>query len=284
MVTKILVCQPTVSVVDRRCTAGRGDAPFAEQHTDISFSYVRRGAFTYSARRTAVELVPGAILLGAPGDEYVCSHDRGGGDECLSFHLSPGLVEEMGHGADRWRSGVIPPRAELMVLGELAQAAALGQTTVSLDEVALVFTARLAALRSGAALAGHATPTRDRRRAVDAACWIDAHSHEPIGLTDAARGAGLSPFHFLRLFTHVLGVTPHQYLVRVQLRRAAARLVEDADAITDIVLDVGFGDLSNFIRTFRRAAGVSPRRFRQAAKGERKILQDRLGVGHLSSP
>jgi AraC-like DNA-binding protein len=38
---------------------------------------------------------------------------------------------------------------------------------------------------------------------------------------------------------------------------------------------VGFGDVSNFVRTFHRAAGVSPRRFRQAAHGDRKIFQDR---------
>jgi AraC-like DNA-binding protein len=46
--------------------------------------------------------------------------------------------------------------------------------------------------------------------------------------------------------------------------------------VPDVALDVGFGDLSNFVRTFHRAAGVSPRRFRQAARGDRKILQDRL--------
>ena len=48
--------------------------------------------------------------------------------------------------------------------------------------------------------------------------------------------------------------------------------------ITDIAFDVGFADLSNFVRTFHRAAGVSPRRFRQAAKGDRKILQERLAA------
>ena len=41
----------------------------------------------------------------------------------------------------------------------------------------------------------------------------------------------------------------------------------------------GFGDLSNFVRTFRRAAGVSPRGFRKASKGDRKILQERLARG-----
>jgi AraC-like DNA-binding protein len=55
-------------------------------------------------------------------------------------------------------------------------------------------------------------------------------------------------------------------------------LSEEGIRITDIALDVGFADLSNFVRTFRRAAGVSPRRFRQAAKGQRKIFQERLAA------
>ena len=93
-----------------------------------------------------------------------------------------------------------------------------------------------------------------------------------------ASEAGLSPFHFLRIFASVLGVTPHQYLVRCRLRRAASLLAGDARSITDVALDVGFGDVSNFVRTFHRAAGVSPGRFRRAARGDRKILQDRLAA------
>ena len=59
----------------------------------------------------------------------------------------------------------------------------------------------------------------------------------------------------------------------------AARLLTDDDiAVSDIAYDVGFGDLSNFVRTFHRAAGVSPTKFRQASKGERKILQERLAL------
>ncbi len=59
----------------------------------------------------------------------------------------------------------------------------------------------------------------------------------------------------------------------------SARLLADDDrSITDVAFDVGFGDLSNFVRTFHRAAGVSPRGFRRAAKGDRKIFQDRLAA------
>ncbi len=53
-------------------------------------------------------------------------------------------------------------------------------------------------------------------------------------------------------------------------------LDDPARSVTDIAYDVGFADLSNFVRSFRRAAGVSPRGFRRAARGDRKIVQERL--------
>ena len=126
-----------------------------------------------------------------------------------------------------------------------------------------------------------ADPARDRRRAVEAALWLDQHAHQAIDLDLVSRQAGLSPFHFLRLFARVLGVTPHQYLVRCRLRHAARLLADPARSVTDVAFDVGFADLSNFVRTFRRAAGVSPRAFRKAATGERKILQERIAAYSL---
>ena len=116
---------------------------------------------------------------------------------------------------------------------------------------------------------------------MEAALWIDEHSASQIDLEGAAGQAGLSAFHFLRLFANVVGATPHQYLVGSRLRRAARLLADEERSITDIAYEVGFGDLSNFVRTFHRAAGVSPRGFRRAAKGDRKILQERLAVRAL---
>ncbi len=113
---------------------------------------------------------------------------------------------------------------------------------------------------------------------METALWIDAHSHQQIDLDAAAAQADISPFHFLRLFSSVLGVTPHQYLVRSRLRHAARLLADDDLSVTDVAYDVGFGDLSNFVRTFHRAAGVSPRKFREASRGMRKIFQERLAL------
>jgi AraC-like DNA-binding protein len=267
-----------IAVSDFRCDAGPDDTPFAEQHRCHSISFVRKGSFGCSSRGRSFDLVAGSVLVGHPGDEYVCTHDHVCGDECLAFFLDPELVEAIGDRADVWQVGCAPPLPELMVLGELAQAAADGHSDLGLDEIGHVFASRFVEVVSGRIQKPVPAKARGRRRAVEAALWIEAHSHQPIDLEDAAAQVGISPFHFLRLFSSVLGVTPHQYPVRSRLRHAARLLAGDESSITDIAYDVGFGDLSNFVRTFHRAAGVSPLRFRQASRGMRKIFQERLAV------
>jgi len=256
--------QGSLSVVDYRCDAPLRAHPEVERHTAYSLSYVRTGSFGYRIGRASFELVPGCVLLGRPGDEYSCTHDHVCGDECLSIQIGDDLVDMVGGRAALWEKGSLPPLAPLVVMAELVQAAAEGRTDVALREAALLFAARFVALAAGRAPQREPSGPSDRRRAVDAAQWIDEHAHEPIDLDDVSTAAGVSAFHFLRLFARVTGVTPYQYLVRSRLRRAARLLSSTDQPITDIAFGVGFGDLSNFVRTFHRAAGVSPRRFRQA--------------------
>jgi len=267
-----------MTVSDFRCTAVPGDKPFVELHGCHSISFVRKGSFGYQSRGKSHELVAGSLLIGSPGTEFVCTHDHVCGDECLSFFFEPELVETISEGSQAWQIGAAPPLAELMVVGELAQAAAEGSSDIGLDEVGHLLAHRLVEVVSGEHRNAVSVTARDRRRAVEAALWIDANSHRQIELEDVAREAGVSPFHFLRAFSGALGVTPHQYLVRSRLRRAARLLTEDDKPVTDIAYDVGFGDLSNFVRTFHRAAGVSPLKFRQASRGMRKIFQERLAL------
>jgi AraC-like DNA-binding protein len=273
-----LLQRDRITVNEFRCTAKPGEQPFAEQFASHSVSYVRKGSFGCHCRGRFHELVAGSILVGHPGDEYSCTHDHVVGDECLSFFLDPELVETIGDHAAVWQVGSVPPLSELMVLGELAQTAAAGNSDVGLDEVGHLLASRLVELVSDRKAKPLTAGLRDRRRAVEAALWIDANSHRAIDLDDTADQAGLSTFHFLRLFSAVLGVTPHQYLVRSRLRHAARRLADDDSPITDIAYDVGFGDLSNFVRSFHRAAGASPLKFRQASRGDRKIFQERLAL------
>jgi len=279
MASATVLQRGAVTVFDYRCAAGPGDRPFVEVHGAHSLSYVHKGSFGCCTRGRSFELVAGSVMVGRPGDEYVCTHEHHlGGDECLSFQFAPALVDTIDDGAEVWRRACLPPLPELMMLGELGQAVAEGRGELGLDEVGLAFAGRCVELAGGRTRPAVRLRALDRRRAVETALWIDAHASQSIDLQAAADQAGLSAFHFLRLFASTLGVTPHQYLVRARLRRAARALAEDERPITQIAFDVGFGDLSNFVRTFHRAAGVSPRGFRDAARGDRKILQDRLAA------
>jgi AraC-like DNA-binding protein len=269
-----------LSVIDYHCSASPSDQPFTELHPNYSISYVRRGSFACHYRGRTHELVPGAALLGHPGDEYMCSHEHHGcGDECLSFHFTPTGLEALADGAlaqpDLWRTGALPPLPPMMMLAEVAEAVARCEHDMGLDELGLLIAARMRTLVTGMTVKPARALDRDRRRAVEASLWIEAHSHQDITLDDAARSAGLSPFHFLRVFARIIGVTPHQYLLRCRLRNAARLLRQGNRSITHVAIDVGFADLSNFVRTFRRAAGVSPGAFSELL-ADRKILQEHL--------
>src|SRR5919198_1195530 len=159
-----------LSVYAYRCSAGPADRPFVEMHRRHSLSYVRRGSFGYRTLGAEHELVAGAVMVGRPGREYVATHEHHGrGDECLSVKLSPDFAEALG-GESLWRLPRVPPLPELMVLGELAQAAAEERAGIGVDEAVLVFAGKCAELATARAArpAGHA---RARAPAVAGALW-----------------------------------------------------------------------------------------------------------------
>ena len=90
----------------------------------------------------------------------------------------------------------------------------------------------------------------------DYACVLDVPA--------LARVAGVSPFHFIRVFRATFGETPHRYLQRRRVERAMALLRETDRSVTDICLDVGFTSLPTFSRTFREIVGVSPAAYRRS--------------------
>src|ERR1700730_16087592 len=219
MTRTTLLQRGSISVSDFRCSAGPDDTPFAEQFGSHSISYVRKGSFGCHSRGRFFELVAGSILVGHPGDEFMCTHDHFCGAEYLSFFVNPELVEMIGDRTDVWQIGAVPPLPELMVLGELAQAAADGRSDIGLDEVGQLFASRFVEVVSGRSREPAPLKARDRRRAVETALWIDANSHQEIDLEGVAGQAGISPFHFLRLFASVIGQTlPQDFRRRLRCR------------------------------------------------------------------
>jgi AraC family transcriptional regulator len=85
-------------------------------------------------------------------------------------------------------------------------------------------------------------------------------------LSDLARAALLSPFHFHRIFHQLTDCTPGRYLAAVRMAEAKRQLVFSSANVTDICMDVGYSSLGTFTSQFTRL-GVCPRRFRAVAQG-----------------
>jgi len=152
-VAHTILRQGSITAVDYQCSVGPADEPFTELHRNFSVAYVRKGTFGYRARGESFELVAGSLLIGNPGEEYVCTHEHAYGDECLVFHFAPALAEAIGDRTEIWRAGCLPPLPQLMILGELAQAAASGKSDVGLDEAGMLLGARFGELERAIAAA-----------------------------------------------------------------------------------------------------------------------------------
>ncbi len=93
--------------------------------------------------------------------------------------------------------------------------------------------------------------------------FIAANYGAPIQIRDIAREAGLSSSHFGRLFKKVIGESPHQFLMRYRVERAAEKLVKTNDPVIDIALACGFSDQPHLIRIFKKFQGVTPKAWRR---------------------
>jgi AraC family transcriptional regulator len=88
--------------------------------------------------------------------------------------------------------------------------------------------------------------------------YVLAHLHEQIEVSTLASMAGRSPFHFTRVFTRSVGVTPYRYVVHLRLRRALELIRERRSGLAEIAAATGFSDQSHLSRWVRRVHGVSP--------------------------
>jgi AraC-like DNA-binding protein len=89
---------------------------------------------------------------------------------------------------------------------------------------------------------------------------LDTRSSERHTLTELAKDAELSMFHFARIFRELVGLPPHRYLLKVRLARSAA-LLRDGVPVTHACYQAGFDSLSHFAEAFRREFGVVPSRY-----------------------
>jgi AraC family transcriptional regulator len=253
------------------CRAAASERASDEEHQAFSVTLVERGTLTYRTRSGSALLSPGWLMLGNQGEGYVCSHELsdGTGDDCVMLSMSgqalDGALDALGRAGSRMRfdRASLPPSPRVAAL--LGTLLADGGEGFALEETALAVIGEVQqSLSDGAAPAP--LPRQDER-ALAAAHYIESRAEAPLTLDDVAASVGVSAFHLMRIFRRAIGVTPHQYLMRVRLLRAVQMLRDTEEPVTTIAYDTGWSDLSNFTRTFRREVGCSPGQFRLADRG-----------------
>ncbi|NII55999.1 AraC family transcriptional regulator [Luteibacter sp. SG786] len=109
------------------------------------------------------------------------------------------------------------------------------------------------------------TVNRFESRLKRVADHLAAHLDEPLSLDRLAEVAAMSPFHFHRLWTAMVGETVAASIRRLRLQHAAHQLRTSAAPITDIALSAGFASAQAFARAFRAAYGATPSEYRVAS-------------------
>lgn len=103
-------------------------------------------------------------------------------------------------------------------------------------------------------------------RLVPALRFMQQDFHKSPSLGDIARVVHLSPFHFHRRFTELLGLTPKHFLLECQIYEAKRQLMARQKELAEIAADCGFAHQSHFTSRFKQATGLTPTRWRRVAQ------------------
>jgi len=258
------------TVSDVLCTSGPDDRPFEERHADFSIAIVAAGTFEYRSAAGRELMTPGSLMLGSAGQSFECGHEHGVGDRCVAFWYAPAYFERLAadagaRGTARFGALRLPPLRALSPLVARACAGIGHPLGAAWEEIGVRLAAQAVQLSGGRPPCASGAPPGAVARVTAAVRRIERDPDDALSLRSLAREARLSPYHFLRTFERITGVTPHQYVLRVRLRRAATALATEPGKVIDVALESGFGDLSNFNRAFRAEFGVSPRAYRRRA-------------------
>src|SRR4029077_15444706 len=96
---------------------------------------------------------------------------------------------------------------------------------------------------------------------------------EDLTIAAVANGVGIHPVHLARSFRRHFGCSPGEFTRFCRLERAARMLTRSDRPLSEIALESGFGDQSQFTRAFARDLGIAPGEYRREAG------RQRVGVG-----
>jgi AraC-like DNA-binding protein len=233
--------------------------PERERAEGHAINFVESGHFRVRTTGAWVDVSQDALFVTTPGLEFSCAHhDEHPQDQCLSVAFSAQAVESARTTTTLSDAAVRPlTNRQAFLYRSLRECAPVdGMRAESIGGALLT---SIASNTSRAPLFRPERLTWYATRVERAKSLMEARYADPLSLSVVARDAGMSLFHFARVFSELEGQPPHRFLSQVRLAHAHAMLRAGA-SVTDACFASGFGSLSHFVTTFRRHFGVTPSR------------------------
>jgi AraC family transcriptional regulator len=107
--------------------------------------------------------------------------------------------------------------------------------------------------------------------------FIESNLWSPLELEGLAQKANLSKFHFCRIFKRYTGMNPMKFVNALRIERSKELLAGSTKSVSLLANEVGFRDLSNFIRQFKKVTGVTPTTYRDMSKTQKNPVATAIG-------
>lgn len=240
------------------------DRPYEETASAFMASFVEAGTFDLEAGGRAWRVSAGDVMLSRPDMTFRASYQgRGFNDTCLSIVYLAANED----GFDRARSWersnrtVLPATNRLKFLRwGLRRAIETNQPMLAESCASEIFQ-EIPEGRPQSSLSERRFDWYAER--VRLSCeQIRRDYAAPLTVAALAREAGMSAFHFSRVFAEMTGMPPHRYLLRTRLA-AAAVMLRQGRSVTETCYATGFNELSHFTRSFSRWQGAPPSTLRR---------------------
>lgn len=237
------------------------DAPYEEIADSFMASFVEDGTFDLEVADGRWRVAPGDVMLSHPGMRFrVAFQGKGFNDTCLSLTYTA-AAEDRFDPARSWARAarpVLPANNRLRYLRWGLQRAITAGAPMFIEYCATRIFADPAPpgpalLHSDRKFSWYAERIHHIRER------LDREFAEDFSVSDLARSVGMSPFHFTRVFTELVGTPPHRYRLRARFE-AARLMILQGRGVTETCYACGFGNLSHFSRGFARLYGDAPSR------------------------
>ena len=244
-------------------------------HDGFAVGVIEDGALGFHYRGANVVAPAGAINLANPGEAHTGHAAAASGWTYRMFYMAPDLLQQAADqigdrpaGFPFFQEGVLHDpslAARLHALHADWEANRIGRLEARSRFLGVL--AGLIGRHADAPPRPH--PAGRENRAVERAReYLEACFGEDLSIDKVAAVAGLSPYHFIRVFGRHTGLPPHAYLIQVRVRQARAML-QEGQTVAAAACAAGFADQSHLNRHFKRLTGITPGKYRRIVQEKR---------------